>query len=381
MEFSFDRFYRMNRRAIIWIVLFGLIYLMRDFFTLIFMTFILAFLAFPAAQFLMKRLGLGRIFSISLVYTGILAGYATIVWLVAPSLVQQVNSFQKTLPEFQSNLEELHARYSDPQIYPNVSGILVNYLPKETIQEKITEYKQQLRDYIPEVSGQIFQFAASLLLAILFSFLILLDYFQLVSQVKSLRSSKLKDFYDEAGQPVVNFALAIGRGFQSIVIMSAITTLLMLVGMLILRLNSLLLLSVIVFLTGLVPVAGAVLQAIPLGLVALNQAGIERAEAALLVVLVVHVIIGYVVGPVIFGRSFRLNPVLVLIILFLGEQFFGIWGMILGIPVARYLIRDVFAVPVVEDGETAGAPARIEIKSEDETPAQKSVPPGRQASS
>ena len=60
-------------------------------------------------------------------------------------------------------------------------------------------------------------------------------------------------------------------------------------------------------------------------------------------------IIGYVITPIIFGRQFKLNIVAVLFILFIGNQVAGVWGMILGVPVANYLLRDVLGVPLVED--------------------------------
>ena len=57
------------------------------------------------------------------------------------------------------------------------------------------------------------------------------------------------------------------------------------------------------------------------------------------------------------GHHLKLNPVLVLVILFLGHHFFGLWGMVLGVPVAYYFIYYVFAVPKGHpDGEEDGKP-------------------------
>ena len=71
--------------------------------------------------------------------------------------------------------------------------------------------------------------------------------------------------------------------------------------------------------------------------------------------------------PIVFGRHFRLNIVLTLMILFIGGSFFGVWGVILGIPVANYIIRDVIAVPMVGEMESVdSAPASIAIKPGDQ---------------
>jgi predicted PurR-regulated permease PerM len=67
MEFSLDQFYRINRRALIWIILAVLLYLLRAFFGLIFLTFVLAFIAAPLANALQRWLHAGRRVSIIMV--------------------------------------------------------------------------------------------------------------------------------------------------------------------------------------------------------------------------------------------------------------------------------------------------------------------------
>jgi predicted PurR-regulated permease PerM len=63
-------------------------------------------------------------------------------------------------------------------------------------------------------------------------------------------------------------------------------------------------------------------------------------------VMMVHTIEAYLLNPLIYGAEFELNPVLTLIILFVAYHAFGVWGMLLGLPVARYLLRDVFGVAI-----------------------------------
>lgn len=347
MEFSLDRFYSLNRRAIIWIVLFGLIWLLKDFFTLVFLTFITAFFAFQASRFLMDRFHLNRVVTITGVHLAILGGFVACLWLIAPKLVREVGILQSRLDTITENIIDLRSEYEKK--YPELEEVMSEYLPQADMRDQMEKWRTQVRIELATVARQLFNFSINFLLAILFSYLILYDYFRLVKAVKSLRGSKLRDFYEEAGEPVVKFALAVGRGFQALTIIAFITTLFMIPVLLWFKVPSVTLLSVIVFLTSLVPVVGVVFEAVPIGLITLNNHGLNTAIWVLACVAVVHVVIGYVVAPVIFGRHFRLNVVLTLIILFLGGRFFGVWGVILGIPVANYLIRDVFAVPIVEE--------------------------------
>jgi predicted PurR-regulated permease PerM len=64
---------------------------------------------------------------------------------------------------------------------------------------------------------------------------------------------------------------------------------------------------------------------------------------------VIHIIEAYGLNPLIYGKHLKLNPVLVLIILLVAYHSFGLWGMILGVPVAYYFIHDVFGVPLWDE--------------------------------
>jgi predicted PurR-regulated permease PerM len=55
----------------------------------------------------------------------------------------------------------------------------------------------------------------------------------------------------------------------------------------------------------------------------------------------IHLAEAMFLSPRIVGKIGHLHPVLVIGILLIAEHFFGIWGLILGIPVAIYLIRVV----------------------------------------
>ena len=96
-------------------------------------------------------------------------------------------------------------------------------------------------------------------------------------------------------------------------------------------------------------------------LVALNAGGFGLSLAAIALVVIVHAIEAYLLNPLIYGKHLKLNPVLTLIILYVSYHAFGFWGLLLGVPVARYIIHDVLGVPYRErgapkQGATAQAP-------------------------
>jgi predicted PurR-regulated permease PerM len=59
----------------------------------------------------------------------------------------------------------------------------------------------------------------------------------------------------------------------------------------------------------------------------------------LIVYAVIRGVAGYTIEPKIFGRRFHINTVFILVILLIGYKAAGIWGVLLGLPVAYAIIR------------------------------------------
>ena len=410
MAFSLDQFYQLNRRALIWLVLFGLLRLMRDFFSLIFLTFVLAFVALRLAGFGPKYLRLPYRVSLVAVYLIFLTGLTGFVSYVTPNVIREATSLIGRLGDIQATLVGVKTGFV--QRYPAMQRPLVGFLrsvldeeSRQRVDEKLSretrslgldpgligkdlngadldaatvnslaryntleedllldsilaQQKVHIREYAPHAINLLYEAAVTTLLALLFSFLILIDRDRLVSQIRGLRASRLQDFYEEAAQPVVRFAYVVGRSIQAQALIALVNTALTATGLAFLGVPSLTVLSLIVFVCGFIPVLGTFISTTPIVLVALNAGGLEKAAAVVVLVSVVHLIEAYLLNPQIFGRHLNLNPVLVLIILFVGYHAFGIWGMVLGVPVTLYVLHDVFGVPMsYSANRLAGTPA------------------------
>ena len=411
--FSFDRFYRQNRRVLIWIILGFLLWLLRSFFSLIFLTFVFAFIAAPVADFFVRRLKVRRHLAICLTFGIFLFSITAVSVFVVPRVAREAFSLVKNLPSTEQRLFEL--RNTFVKRHPNVEPVIMNYLrstipdealaglvakeaaeaavgsgraqvppaaPQEATADTSTpgataepaappvvdaaelELKRaaredeavihlfignqikQISDAMPGLIRMMWSASATVLLALLFSFLISLDLSRLGQEVRNLRASRLRDFYHEVAQPVVRFAYVVGRAIQAQAMIAVVNTVLTLAGLMILGVPSLAVLSMIVFLCSFIPVLGVFLSTTPIVLVALNAGGLNLAMLSVGMVILVHAVEAYFLNPLIYGKHLKLNPVLVLIILFIGHHAFGAWGMLLGVPVAHYFIHDVFGVPI-----------------------------------
>ena len=411
--FSFNEFYQRNRRVVIWVILFGLLWLLRDFFGLVFLAFVLAIIAAPIAE-LGMRLRLPHWVALSLVYVMFLIVLASFVRFVVPSVASEVNNMIGNLPTTELRLIEIKNNIVDryPSLRQPLAGYLRSALPEDraaSIEEQLASERarlmltdaaiaeaagsatpptgafaeyfnrqdqlylnalltaqfQRVRDYAPAVVNALYRATVTTLLALLFSFLIVIDQGRIKRGIGRLKTSRVGDFYEEAAQPIVRFGILVGRAIEAQAAIAFVNTTLTLIGLLLLDIPLVAMLSVVVFICSFVPVLGVLISTTPIVLVALNAGGISLALAAIGLVIVIHAVESYLLNPMIYGKHLKLNPVLTLIILYISYHAFGLWGMLLGVPVARYIIHDVLGVPFRDRAQTARGrrptdPARAE---------------------
>lgn len=402
MTFNLDNFYEVNRRILIWLILIGLLWLLRDFFGLIFITFVLIFIATPLVRIGRDKWKLPHRVSLILVYILFLVMLGSFFRYVTPSVIGEATRFLSNFSEVQLKLVELERDISSKypglerslhgyvrsildednlkvidrelnmfrltmdfpvtdqleqvddhnMITENTRENLRKYHNKETellVDSLMTKQMSKVREELPKLINHLYQATGTMLLALLFSFLILFDSVRLGDLMKSLHDSRLRDFYQETAQPVVRFAYVVGRAIQAQAMIACVNTFLTMIGLIILGIPSVALLSLIVFVCSFIPVLGVIISTAPMVLVALNTGGLMLAIAVVGLIAVIHIIEAYGLNPLIYGKHLKLNPVLVLIILLVAYHSFGLWGMILGAPVAYYFIHDVFGVPLWDE--------------------------------
>ena len=404
--FSLNEFYQRNRRVVIWVILVLLLWALRDFFAVVFLSFVLAIIAAPMAEIGMRRLRLPHWAAVTVVYVIFLVVLFSVVRFVVPSVASEVNRMIENLPATEAAFNEtknrLVVRY--PALREPINGYIRSALADDQLDDvdrellgerqrlglteaalaaaadsavvptgPLAEYynrqdqllmnalmavqRGRLSQYAPIVTVMLYRATATTLLALLFSYLILIDLNRIRAGISRLRTSRVGDFYEEAAPPIARFGILLGRAIEAQAAIAVVNTVLTLIGLLLLDIPLVAMLSVIVFFCSFVPVLGVFISTTPIVLVALNAGGPGLSLAAIGLVIVIHAIEAYVLNPIIYGRHLKLNPVLTLIILYVGYHAFGLWGMLLGVPVARYFIHYVLGVPFRERGRLARDPA------------------------
>lgn len=347
-EFRLDRFYRINRRLFVWVAILWLIYALRDFFALIFVTFLLSSFTLPLIDYLQRETRVPRRLIIVVTYLLITLGLAGIFWYVVPRVVDEAFGVAAELGAIQTKI--LKVKDDVKESYPAMAPMVDRYIDKEQVSQHLRDLATQVQPWLQKSAKLALKMVTTILLSLLFSFLIVLDLSRLSAEVRRLERSRLHDMYQESAQPVVRFAAVLARAFRAQAMIAVVNTCLTLIGFLILGLPKVALLTIIVFFFSFVPVLGVFISTVPAVLVAINVAGYGMAFGVIVLVTIIHLIEAYILNPIIYGRHLHLNPVIVLLILFAGHHFFGMWGMLLGVPVTCYFLYDVFGVPREDEG-------------------------------
>jgi predicted PurR-regulated permease PerM len=207
--------------------------------------------------------------------------------------------------------------------------------------------------------GGVIGFVLSFFVSLVFAFLILWDLPKLAKKVEALGHSNLKRIYDEIAPGVKAFGSGMGQAFQAQAAIACLNTILTLIGLLILDIPMVDVLSLIVFFCSFIPIVGMFISTVPIALLALtmDDGGPGTMLASVVLVGVIHFIEAYILNPKIYGHVMHMHPLIVLMVLFLAETLFGLWGVILAVPtvqfVFNYWIKRVHVQIPAEPGDAA----------------------------
>ncbi|BAP57974.1 hypothetical protein THII_3677 [Thioploca ingrica] len=356
-----DRIFSLSTRTFVWGSLFLVLYLLQSFFLLIFLTFVFAYIQANGAERLEPHIQnrTRRVILFSSLFLSILIALSL---YLTPRVIQQTQNFitqfnvytqkiDQVIWEFSARhslLEEIMQQLRDPEEAvksgqksspPSITKFFLRQLSGfSEANIKSHEKIEQLLGNVKEIGEKIISTVSAFLLALLFSFLIVLDLPALSASIRSLENTKLRFIYVEVAESIHDFGLVLGQAFEAQFLIALVNTLLTALGLSILGVGKhIAFLSVIVFLSSFVPVVGVFISSIPICLVALQISGIHAMLAAIGLIIMVHLLEGYLLNPKIYGYRLRINPVIVLIILTIGGKLFYFWGLILGVPVCTYI--------------------------------------------
>lgn len=339
MPFDLRQFFLTNKRILIWTAFFGLLYLIRGLFGLVFLTFILGFIFNNIIKRLTNKFKAPRRLWTILIYLVFVVLAVIYFSSIGPRLGSESTVFIKSLPAIIDQMHLFLDSLAEKQ--PHFAPILARAKEAFSLQSLVGMDGQTIVNLAVASFNKITHYFSYLLLGTLFSFLILFDFPNLREKTLALRQSRLKEVFEETAGSVVQFAYVVGEAFQAQLVIAGANTILTALGLWALGIHPISLLCTIVFFAGLIPVLGVFISSAPILLLAFNTGDMNLVGGAFIMIILVHMFEAYILNPNIFSVVFKMNPVLTLIILYIGNGLFGWWGVLLGIPVSVYIYRYV----------------------------------------
>lgn len=357
-----DRIFSISTRLLVWGLFIALLYVLRSFFALIFLTFVFAYFQTRWVNHLM-RYSKNRTTAVILIGSLFLSVILAVSLFLAPGVYQQAKSFSSQFSTYVARIDQglLDLSKEHPILknaFPQLRELenlptgnyslaqsptamaleqLLGITEEESNGKNHEKNINSMLDALTNLGSKALHFISTFFLALLFAFLIVLDLPQLSRSVRNLEYTKLGFIYQEAADNIFQFGKTLGQALEAQFMIACVNTLLTTLGIYFLGLGQhIAFLSVLVFLFSFIPVVGVFISSFPICLIALQLHGVNTMLLAILMIIIVHIIEGYILNPRIYGARMHINPVIVLIILTVGGKLFHVWGLILGVPICTY---------------------------------------------
>jgi predicted PurR-regulated permease PerM len=300
----------------------------------VFLTFVLTFIFYHALGYLKRfvaKTPLSRIpdgIYLVIIYLIGITLIALCGILFAPLLIEQVTEIARAFIRF--DFDSVQSAL-DPRL-------------AEIIQDMdIDSYLGQLGMFMLNTLMGVGSFGFYLLLALALSFLLLLEKTKIAKFGKVLSDSHIYYIYYYFMVFGTNFCKTFGKVMKVQITIALVNALLSAIFLAILGFPSVGGLSVMIFILGLVPVAGVVISLVPLTIIAFNIGGFVKVIEVVIMIAVMHGLEAYVLNPKLMSARVSLPVSFVFIILLVAEEYLKVWGLLIGVPLFIFVMT-IFGV-------------------------------------
>jgi predicted PurR-regulated permease PerM len=303
-----------------------LIYILRKPLTWIFIAGFIAIALSAPITFLEQRMRRG--FAIAIVYVALILAPFALIGLLVPPIVTQANNLVQNLPDYAQEVTD----------FVNKNAQLRKLQEDYDITGKLEEQARKLPSRLGDAAGVLSSIGLGIVNSIFAGVtIIVLSVFMAGSGRRFLdawarrygpeREAWLHNLFGRIGTAIGNYVA--GALVQATV--AGVTSWIMLM---ILGVNYALPLAVIIFLLDLVPLVGATLGAIVVGIVTVFSDFPIDTIIWTVYAIVYQQVENNVIQPRIQARAVQLEPLVVLISVLFGSTLFGVLGALLAIPIA-----------------------------------------------
>lgn len=322
---------------------------------------IFAYIINPIVNYL-ERKGVKRQFGVIIVYISAILIFGILIVSVIPKTINEVSNLLTSLPgmvdtlirEFNNFLSSVFAKFNielpenfinvyketNPKVNGNVETpqIVSNILDsiKGTINDLIVKVQGSLMGSLSNVISKLYGFLTSafrLVLIIIFSFYFSVDKERFMLRVKKAIPNKHRE---DISYLTRNIDIALQQFIRGRMLMAIFVGLLTMVYLLVLRVDFAIIIGLITCVADIIPFIGPFLGCAPAVLFAFMDSPM-KALWVLILFVIVQWVENNILAPKLIGDSTGLNPLVILISIIIGGGIFGVWGMVISVPLTSII--------------------------------------------
>lgn len=284
-----------------------------------FIAFVIAFVVNPLINWIQKYVK-NRGLAVGFVYVG---GLACIVLLISLAVPMIYNSLLEMYPSFESGLKDI-SHFIKVNFNYDVSSMIVYIETMASDMLKETTFINTTFDFLNQALINITNYLIYLILAIYMSS----TYDNIKKSIKSLAKKfepSLPTYISEVNISLINYVKAFAIG----AVAQGITTSIM---YLIIGHQNWLLLGIFSAISSIIPYVGPICANV-LGIITSLVLGPTKLAFLLILIFIQSTIMSYVIQPKIYSSQIDLSIMWVLFGILSGSTIFGVWGMIIAMPI------------------------------------------------
>jgi len=323
---------QMPRRLLILLAFAIVVYLLRGMANMFLLTFIFAYLGYTASSFFFKKAKIvnSRLLKaiIIVVYLAIITFATYILYKYVPVIISELQSIIDQATLF------LNSTYDNETL---------NYIISLSKDFKISAYIGDNVETLFKSITNIGKWGFDIFIAVILSLFFILEKTRIVKFTLGFKNSKVAIVYDEMAFFGRKFLQSFGKVIQTQITISFINCILSMIMLSILKFPQIFGLGFMLFVLGLIPVAGVLISLIPLAIIAFSIGGFKMVVYILILIAILHAIESYILNPKLMSKKTKLPVFYTFVVLIVSENILGIWGLIIGIPIFIFIL-DVLEV-------------------------------------
>lgn len=307
------------------------LYIVRSMMSTILLTFIFCLLVVKLTNLVRRHVKIPSQVIVTVLYLVVILALYYAITIYIPRIAEQTIGSTKDIIDF----------YSNPKNLPDDNTLdWVNELIKQSnIMGQMKNGVSLIWKYITGIGTM----GVTLFLSMILSFFFSIEKKTMDTFSRTFLQSDFGWFFQDLYFFGKKFVSTFGVVIEAQFFIAICNTILTTIVMAFMHLPQLAVMALMVFILSLIPVAGVIISFVPLSLVGYSVGGIQDVFYLLITIIVVHAFEAYVLNPNFMASRTNLPIFYTFVVLLIGEHFFGIWGLICGVPIFTFFL-DILGV-------------------------------------